>query len=556
LPGNANRPGASLPGVNRPGANRPGTNRPSIGNTKPAPLPGNPNRPGIGENRPSTLPGNTNRPGIGGNRPSTLPGNPNRPGIGGNRPSTLPGNPNRPGIGGNRPSTLPGIANRPGNRPGFGNNQRPLPGIDNRPDWGNGNINRPIIGGNRPNIGNNTNINIGQIGNNHVNRPNWDIDPGFSRPSWGLGDNWHHHWHDNSIHHHHHGWYNGCWHGYWGSNWYAPVAWGAVGWGLGAWTNSWGTSAAFYNPYYAVPTVAASVPYDYSQPVVIYNNVSSEGGAGGEAQAQSSSTDQQGLASFDEGLAAFRGGDYVGALSQLNSALKLLPNDPVVHEVRCLALFATGDYNAAAAGLNSLLAVAPGMDWTTMSGLYGNAEEYTNQLRKLERYAELNPKDASAHFVLAYHYLVTGSKDEAVNALRVVTANQPKDVTAKRMLEALVPADQARTESVPADLPAADPNSSVLTTDLVGTWKAQAGESAIELTITEDSEFVWKVQTNGRAAAELSGNLSGDSDGIQLITSDQGTMGGTVESKGQDAWRFSIDGAPKSDPGLLFQRVK
>lgn len=323
-------------------------------------------------------------------------------------------------------------------------------------------------------------------------------------------------------------------------------------------TSSWGANSAYYNPYYAVPTVASSIPYDYSQPVVIYNNVSSEGGTGGEVQAQSSSTDQQGLASFDEGLSAFQGGDYSGALSQWNSALKLLPSDPVVHEVRCLALFATGDYNAAAAGLNSLLAVAPGMDWTTMSGLYGNVDEYTSQLRKLEQYAEMNPNDASSHFVLAYHYLVTGSKDEAINALRVVTANQPKDVTAKKMLDSLAPApvQQAQQRSTPSNPPPADPSAPVLTTDLVGNWTAQAGESAIKLSITEDSQFTWKVKANGQAAAELSGNLSGDSDGIQLITADQGTMGGTVESKGNDAWKFSIDGAPSSDPGLLFQRVQ
>ena len=41
--------------------------------------------------------------------------------------------------------------------------------------------------------------------------------------------------------------------------------------------------------------------------------------------------------------------------------------------------------------------------------------------------------------MLAYHYLVLGSKDEAIRALSAVVKNQPKDVTAKRMLDALVP---------------------------------------------------------------------------------------------------------------------
>ena len=87
--------------------------------------------------------------------------------------------------------------------------------------------------------------------------------------------------------------------------------------------------------------------------------------------------------------------------------------------------------------LNSLLSSAPGMDWTTMSNLYGNIDDYQTQLRKLEAFCQAHPKDSAAEFVLAYHYLVTGSQDAAVNALKMVVANQPRDVTARRMLDAL-----------------------------------------------------------------------------------------------------------------------
>jgi hypothetical protein len=97
---------------------------------------------------------------------------------------------------------------------------------------------------------------------------------------------------------------------------------------------------------------------------------------------------------------------------------------------------------------------------------------------------------------------------------------------------------------------------SASTTDLVGVWTAKAGESQIELSITEDSLFTWKVTTSGRPPVELSGNLSGDADSIELITADQGTMGGTVESKGADSWTLRLAGAPKSDQGLLFIRTK
>ncbi len=61
-----------------------------------------------------------------------------------------------------------------------------------------------------------------------------------------------------------------------------------------------------------------------------------------------------------------------------------------------------------------------------MSGLYGNVDDYTTQLRKLESFCQSNSTDASAHFVLAYHYLVMDAKDAAITALKVVVANQPR----------------------------------------------------------------------------------------------------------------------------------
>jgi hypothetical protein len=412
-----------------------------------------------------------------------------------------------------------------------------------------------VIGGNRPNVDGDTNINIGQIGNNHISRPSWDIASGFSRPSWGLGNNWHNNWHDNGIHHHHHGWYNGCWHGHWGSDWYAPVFWGAIGWGLGGYTSSWGSGPYYYNPYYVDPAIAQTSPYDYSQPVVINNNVNATAVEGEGQQPASDPREKQGLERFDAALAAFKMQEYAKALAEINAALKLLPNDPVVHEVRSLVLFATADYNAAAAGLASLLASAPGMDWTTMSGLYGDVADYTSQLRKLERYAEQHPTDAPSHLVLAYHYLVTDAKDEAVAALKIVVKSQPKDVTAKRMLDALASPTSEPADTTPTPAPA-PPRDSSATTDLVGTWKAQAGNATIELTITDDSQFTWKATGAGQAPTTLSGNLAGDTDSIELITASNGTMGGQVVSKDPDAWVLLIADTPKTDPGIAFTRVK
>jgi tetratricopeptide (TPR) repeat protein len=296
--------------------------------------------------------------------------------------------------------------------------------------------------------------------------------------------------------------------------------------------------------------VTASVPYDYSQPVVVNNYVTSDATAEG-ADASSSQVVQEsdeGLSYFDEGLAEFKAGSYQRALTNFDTALRELPNDPVVHEVRALTLFALGDYTQAAASLNSLLSSAPGMDWTTMSALYGDNDDYSTQLQNLENFCRSHGTDAAAFFVLAHHYLVIDSKENAIKALEVVVANEPQDVTAKRMLDALKPP--------PAESPnAAVANDSAQSTDLVGKWQASVGSSKIELTITDDSQFIWTATESGQPPVELRGDLTADADAIVLASQSQGSMAGIVKSQGADNWQFLLEGAPANDPGLSFKRM-
>jgi tetratricopeptide (TPR) repeat protein len=393
-------------------------------------------------------------------------------------------------------------------------------------------------------------VNIGGGNINIIgNRPGWDR-RNWNNPGWGWGSgSWAGNWNNHCINNRY-GWYNGCWNsGYWGSNWYAPLAWTAVGWGLGSLTSGWGYGTAYYNPYYVAPLAAATAPFDYSQPVVVNNYVSSDDDGGDAAQIAESPATEQATKLFDAGLELFKSGDYKAALVKFDAALQKLPGDPVVHEVRALTLFALGDYKSAAAALNSFLSSAPGMDWTTMSSLYGNVDDYQTQYRQLEQFCKTNPNDAPSHFVLAYHDLVTGSKDAAVDALRAVVKNQPKDSTARRMLDALSPPAGSAVAAAPAGTDAPQ-------TDLVGNWRAKAGDTTIDLAITEDSQFTWKANQAGKPPVELKGELNATADGLDLHSADQGSMAGGVRSHGPDQWQFSLIGAPPSDPGLKFERVK
>jgi tetratricopeptide (TPR) repeat protein len=415
-------------------------------------------------------------------------------------------------------------------------------------------------------------------------------------------DDWHNHWHDHHVHNHYDNWYHGSWSGNWSNNWYVPSYVGVSSWGLAAAPSVWGYSDAYYNPYYTAPvaTAAPASYYDHSQPVTVYDYgqqysqqdysqqyvtteaqpqaappIAQTATPAAPPQAQPPATDA-GLEQFDAALAAFKSGDYRLALQSCNQALRSRPNDPVIHEVRALTQFATGDYKSAAATLNALLANSPGMDWTTLSGLYGNADDYSQQLRRLEAQCQSNPRDAAAHFVLAYHYLVTGNPQEAVDALRVVVAQQPRDATAKRMLEALAPAEQApavaavppepsgvrqtsATEPIPPQ-PAGNQTARSATagpqTDLVGRWRAVADGTTIELAIDDASQFEWSATPKNGAATKLSGSVIATNDKLVLESETQGSMVGDVKTNGPDEFRFALAGGPPDAKGLDFRRVR
>jgi len=152
---------------------------------------------------------------------------------------------------------------------------------------------------------------------------------------------------------------------------------------------------------------------------------------------------------FDNARAAFKQGDYAKAQELADKAIELLPSDATLHEFRALALFAQKKYKEAAAGLYAVLAAGPGWNWETMSKLYANADTYTKQLRGLEAYMREHPKDAYGHFLQAYHYLVLGSKDAAVQQLKQVVQLEPKDKLSAALVKALTSGEAAPADGPP-----------------------------------------------------------------------------------------------------------
>jgi predicted Zn-dependent protease len=357
-------------------------------------------------------------------------------------------------------------------------------------------------------------------------------------------------------------------------------------WGVSNYS-SWGLGSLAYNslysgytnPYYATVVAAqpqqTTVVYDYLQPI----NVT----AAPANPATADSTEQVFSAARD----AFKVGDYQRALDLTDQVLKDTPNVPVVHEFRGLCLFALRRFDEAAAVEYAVLSAGPGLNWTTLVGLYPDVDTYTSQIRALEASVRSNPNSPATQFLLGYHYLVQGHQDEAASRFENVTKLQPTDQLSASFVKALKkvsePTQQAPAqvnvaskaqpaEAVPATAPAqAEPAGGAPgqpaavqpeqvsepppppPASLVGTWKAQpSGDLSITLSLQADGQFSWEVDTNGQKQT-LTGQ-AGFKDGTLALLQEEGPpLVGKVTEEGGIKFVFSPPSGQKAQ-GLRFTK--
>ncbi len=494
-------------------------------------------------------------------------------------PGVLNGGGHNPYLTGNHGAIANGVlGNGHGNNlPGLNANHHlsSLGGLNGTNATGNHGTFKPTIGGNNP-LGNHPHIGGHQPGVNtaslnHLggvknglhhggqNLPQFQSHHnGNNHGNWGLGGahhnggvgganngNWNNAWRNNGVNHHHHNWYYGAWGGYWGFGYYAPFYWGARYWGLGGYYSPWGYGGygygygSYYNPYCVtlVQPAYASLPVTYySQPVAL------------PQQPASDATDASNSAAYalvDAARTDFRNGDYQGALTKLDQAIPQLPNDTVVHELRGVTLFALGEYRPAAATLNALLAVAPGMDWATLRGLYPNAETYEAQLRKLEDTTRNDQKDPALRFVLAYFYMVTNYPEAATAQLKKVVELEPKDVVAKKLLDSLT-----QTNEPPAPAAGTEAAGTVPDTDLIGRWRASANGSRFELNLNDALQFDWQVTPADGAVVKQTGRYTAANDRLILESAGQETLVAKVQSLGVDRFQLWVN----DKDALVFER--
>lgn len=368
-------------------------------------------------------------------------------------------------------------------------------------------------------------------------------------------------------------------HGYWGGGHWGWAAWdGQLGawsfprWRVGPWyyTSGYGR---YINPFVggdaSLKAYEAVIDVEFDDQVDLgvssadetsKSKVAADPTAVKSPQEAASLDEAAGRRAFQAARAAFRSRDYALALLKIDESLQKLLHDPAVHEFRGLILFARGEFRQAAAVIYDVLAVSPGWDWTTLSSLYADPEEYTQQLRALETYRKGNPEAAEAAFLIAYHYATCGHYAIAVRHLRNVVRLTPEDNLAPHLLTLLTDAankssPQSATEKTDAVKP--PPREETATVDpskFVGVWKCSPRPDVeIELTLKDSGQFAWKIDEAGHHETFQGQYRIGRN--LMLLYCDEGTFVGnlSVRSLGGGFNFQLLENAPRGS-GLDFHK--
>ena len=116
-------------------------------------------------------------------------------------------------------------------------------------------------------------------------------------------------------------------------------------------------------------------------------------------------------------------------------------------------LFQLGQYDDAAGATQAAMSMLPEDKWgvvvTNYSQLYGNVQDYTNQLKALEKARDAKPDSPALHFLLGFQFGYLGYPKNAVKELDRTLTVAPKDLGAFK-IRAVFAAKWPEAPPVPA----------------------------------------------------------------------------------------------------------
>lgn len=351
-------------------------------------------------------------------------------------------------------------------------------------------------------------------------------------------------------------WYHGSWQpgdgwNYMWDNYPVASALGVTAWGVNRIAYGFGMWG-YSNPY---ASSGGGGGYDYSEPLVQYAEPAATTDPNAAAPpSQPAAPTDEGMAAFEEARTAFYGGDYASALTKLDTTLKSMPHDTVVHEFRSLVLFALKKYPDSAAAIYAVLSAGPGWDWTTMSSLYPNVAAYTDHLRALEDFTKANPKSADAHFLLGYHYQTAGHAESALKQFKQAQAELPDDKLIKQLVTMTTPRDASKLAETPPEPPAVPPEKVLKAEQLVGSWKASSQGATFQLDLDKEGAFTW-TYSRGKEKQSVKGVFAVDQNNLALeVDNGGGTMLAEIDFANPSQFTFKMIGSDEKEPGMDFKK--
>jgi len=143
-----------------------------------------------------------------------------------------------------------------------------------------------------------------------------------------------------------------------------------------------------------------------------------------------------------QGEQAFKAGNYKLAVKHWRHALVDAPNNGAFVLLLGQALFAAGEYDEAAGATQQAAQILPPEHWGIVvkhyRDLYPNIQDYTNQLRALEKAKNEKPDAPALRFLLGWHYGYLGYPKHAVVELDKLLQVAPTDEIGKKLRDQLV----------------------------------------------------------------------------------------------------------------------
>ena len=164
------------------------------------------------------------------------------------------------------------------------------------------------------------------------------------------------------------------------------------------------------------------------------------------------------------GESSFKARDYKSAVRAWRHGIVDDPENGVLVLMLAQGMFATEQFNESAGATQFAMQSLPSEKWDVVvrnyRELYGKVDDYTAQLKALEKAAKDKTDDPGLRFLLGYHYGFLGYPKEAVVQLEKCLSLAPEDDMAQKLLnvfqDKLPKSDKKEELPAPGLSPSAD----------------------------------------------------------------------------------------------------